>query len=113
LEKLKHFYENGFGWKIIQADGPIEYWEIQTVPVEPDGILNKSGVNGGMYKKQVPESRLVNYFTVESISDFLLKIEKLDGKVIQPKQELLEIGWIATAEDLEGNLFALIQPIRV
>lgn len=58
-----------------------------------------------MYKKQVPESRLENYFTVESISDFLLKIEKLDGKVIQPKQEVLEIGWIATAEDLEGNLF--------
>jgi hypothetical protein len=37
-----------------------------------------TGVNGGMYKKQVPESILVNYFTVESISDFLFGIEKLD-----------------------------------
>jgi hypothetical protein len=37
-----------------------------------------TGVNAGMYKKQVPESILVNYFTVESISDFLFGIEKLD-----------------------------------
>ncbi len=65
-----------------------------------------------MYKKQVLESKPVNYFTVESITDFLAKIEKLGGKDIQPKQEIPEIGWIAAAEDPEGNLFALIQPIR-
>jgi predicted enzyme related to lactoylglutathione lyase len=66
-----------------------------------------------MYKKEVPESKPVNYFAVESISDFLEKIEKLGGKVTQPKQEVPEIGWIAAAEDPEGNLFALIQPICV
>jgi uncharacterized protein len=112
VEKLKRFYEEIFGWKITQASGPIEYWEIQTVPVSPDGTLIRPGVNGGMYKKQVPESKSVNYFTVESITDFLAKIEKLGGKVTQPKQEVPEIGWIAAAEDPEGNLFALIQPIR-
>ncbi|TFH24680.1 hypothetical protein E4G67_01750 [Candidatus Bathyarchaeota archaeon] len=48
VEKLKRFYENVIGWKIIQADGPIEYWEIQIVPVAPDGMLTKSGVNGGI-----------------------------------------------------------------
>ena len=113
VEKLKRFYEEVFGWKIIQASGPIEYWVIQTVPVDPNGMLMRPGVNGGMYKKQVPESKPVNYFAVESISDFLAKIEKLGGKVTQPKQEVPEIGWIAAAEDPEGNLFALIQPIRV
>lgn len=113
VEKLKSFYEEVFGWKIIQASGPIEYWVIQTVPVDSNGMLLRPGVNGGMYKKQVPESKPVNYFAVESISDFLEKIEKLGGKVTQPKQEVPEIGWIAAAEDPEGNLFALIQPIRV
>jgi len=113
VEKLKRFYEDVFGWKIPQATGPIEYWVIQTVPVDPKGMLLRPGVNGGMYKKQVPESKPVNYFTVESISDFLAKIEKLGGSVTQPKQEVPEIGWIAAAEDPEGNLFALIQPIRV
>ena len=113
VDKLKRFYEEVFGWKIVQASGPIEYWVIQTVPVDKDGMLVRPGVNGGMYKKQVPESKPVNYFSVESISNFLEKIVKLGGKVTQPKQEVPEIGWIAAAEDPEGDIFALIQPIRV
>jgi uncharacterized protein len=113
VEKLKRFYEEVFGWKITQASGPIEYWVIETVPVDENGKLLRTGVNGGMYKKMVSESRPVNYFAVESISDFLAKIERMGGKVTQPKQEVPEIGWIAAAEDPEGNLFALIQPIRV
>ena len=90
VEKLKRFYEEVFGWKIIQASGPIEYWVIQTVPVDPNGMPVRPGVNGGMYKKQVPESKPINYFAVESITDFLAKIEKLGGKVTQPKQEVPE-----------------------
>jgi hypothetical protein len=52
-------------------------------------MLTRLGVNEGMYKKQVSESRLVNYFTVESIGVFLLRIEKLDGGVIQTNQGVL------------------------
>ncbi len=112
VEKLKTFYEAVFGWKIELALGPIEYWTIQTVPVDANGMLLRPGVNGGMYKKQVPESKPINYFAVESISDFLAKTEKMGGKVIQPKQEVPNVGWIAAAEDPEGNEFALIQPLR-
>jgi len=113
IEKLKRFYEEVFGWKITQSPGPIEYWLIQTVPVDQDGKLKRPGVNGGLYKKDVPESKPINYYSVESISDFLAKIEKLGGKVTQPKQEVPEIGWIAAAEDPEGNQFALFQPILI
>jgi predicted enzyme related to lactoylglutathione lyase len=113
LEKIKSFYEKVFGWNIVQAPGPIEYWVIQTVPTDPKGMLLRPGVNGGMYKRQVPESKPINYFSVESISDFLDKIVKHGGKVTQPKQEVPEVGWIAAAEDPEGNAFALIEPIKV
>jgi uncharacterized protein len=113
VEKLKRFYEEAFGWKITQASGPIDYWLIQTVPVDPKGMLLRPGVNGGMYKKQQLENKPLNYFAVESISDFLEKIVKLGGKVTQPKEEVPEIGWIAAAEDPEGNQFALIESIRV
>jgi uncharacterized protein len=65
VEKLKRFYKEVFGWKIIQAAGLIEYWIIQTVPVDPNGILTGPGVNGGMSKKEVPESKPLNYFVVE------------------------------------------------
>ena len=112
VDKIKAFYEQVFGWTIQQAPGPIEYWTIQTVPVDPKGMLLRPGVNGGMYKRQVPDSKPINYFSVESISDFLDKIVKLGGKVTQTKQEVPEVGWIAAAEDPEGNAFALIEPIK-
>ena len=32
VEKLKAFYEEVFGWKIVQATGSIESCVIQTVP---------------------------------------------------------------------------------
>jgi predicted enzyme related to lactoylglutathione lyase len=112
VEKLKRFYEEVFGWKIIQVGGPIEYWIIQTVPTDDRGMLLHTGVNGGMYRRQASESKPVNYIAVESITDFLDKIVKLGGKVTQPKQEVPEVGWVAAAEDPEGNAFALIEPIK-
>lgn len=112
IEKLKQFYEQVFGWKIIQVPGPIEYWIIQTVPTDENGMLQRPGVNGGMYQKNQPENKPINYFAVESISEFLTKIEKQGGKIIQPKQEVPNVGWIAAAQDPEGNQFALIEPLR-
>jgi predicted enzyme related to lactoylglutathione lyase len=113
VAKIKKFYEDVFGWKIIQAGGPIEYWIIQTVPTDNKGMTLHPGVNGGMYKRQTPEGKPINYYSVESITDFLEKIVKLGGKIIQPKQEVPEVGWIAAAEDPEGNAFALIEPLKV
>jgi predicted enzyme related to lactoylglutathione lyase len=112
VEKLKQFYEEVFGWKIIQYPGPIDYWVIQTVPVDSNGMTLRPGVNGGMFKKQQPEVKPLNYFSVESINDYLTKILRLGGKVISPKQEVPNVGWIAAAEDPEGNQFAVIQPLR-
>ena len=34
VEKVRAFYEKVFGWTITQADSPIEYWIIQTVPMD-------------------------------------------------------------------------------
>jgi predicted enzyme related to lactoylglutathione lyase len=113
VEKLKAFYEKIFDWKIVQTPGPIDYWIIQTVPVDENGMTLRPGVNGGLYRRLQPENKPINYFAVESISDFLTKIEKLGGKVTQPKQEVPNIGWIAAAEDPEGNAFALIQPLQM
>jgi uncharacterized protein len=111
LEKLKVFYEKVFGWKIVQVPGPIDYWVIQTVPTDENGMLLHPGVNGGMYKKLQPEIKPLNYYSVESITEFLDKIVKLGGKVISPKQEVPNVAWVAAAADPEGNQFALIEPL--
>ncbi len=112
VEKLKQFYEQLFGWKIQEYPGPIDYWTIQTVPVDANGMPLRPGVNGGLYRKPEPNIRPLNYYSVESINDCLVRLEVLGGKVISPKQEVPDIGWVAAAVDPEGNPFALIEPIK-
>lgn len=111
VEKLRRFYEQLFGWKILQYAGPIDYWLIQTVPTDENGMLLRAGVNGGMYRKPQQDIKPLNYYAVESINDYLSKIEKLGGKIVSPKQEVPDVGWVAAATDPEGNQFALIEPL--
>lgn len=112
VEKLKQFYEQLFGWKIQEYPGPIDYWTIQTVPVDANGTPLRPGVNGGLYRKPEPNIRPLNYYSVESINDCLVRLEVLGGKVISPKQEVPDVGWVAAAVDPEGNPFAFIEPIK-
>jgi predicted enzyme related to lactoylglutathione lyase len=63
-----------------------------------------------VYKKEQAKLKLVNYFSVESIDDFIKKIKALGGKMIGPKQEVTNVGLIALAVDPEGNQFAIMQP---
>jgi predicted enzyme related to lactoylglutathione lyase len=109
VEKLKKFYSELFGWKIEKTPGPVEYWSIQTVPVNEKGEPIRPGVNGGMMKKQNPEHKPVSYILVESVDEYVKKIESLDGKIVVPKMEVPGIGWWALASDPEGNQFAILQ----
>jgi predicted enzyme related to lactoylglutathione lyase len=113
VEKLRNFYGELFGWKIEKTPGPVEYWSIETVPVDEKGALIRPGVNGGLMKRQNPEHKPVNYVLVESVDGYTKKVEALGGRVIVPKMEVPGIGWWALALDPEGNQFAMLQPIRV
>ena len=111
VKKLRKFYSELFGWKIEKMPGPVEYYGIETVPVNKKGMPERPGVNGGMMKKQNPEHKPINYIAVESVDEYVKKIEALGGKVIVPKMEVPEIGWWASALDPEGNQFAILQSI--
>jgi predicted enzyme related to lactoylglutathione lyase len=113
VEKLKKFYAGLFGWKIEKYSGPMEYWMIQTVPTDDKGMTLRPGVNGGMVKKESPEQKPVNYISVDSIDESIKQVTKLGGKIVMPKQEVPNVGWIATAADPEGNQIALLQPQRM
>lgn len=113
VSKLKTFYEGLFGWKLLKAPmGGAEYWLIHTVPTDDKGMLLRPGVNGGLYQKQPQQEGIkqVNYIAIESIDEYLAKVEKLGGKILVPKQQVPTVGWIAVAMDPEGNQFGLLQP---
>jgi predicted enzyme related to lactoylglutathione lyase len=109
VQRLKIFYSRLFGWKIEKTPGPMEYWSIETVPVDNKGQPIRPGVNGGMMKRQNPQHKPVNYILVESVDEYSKKIETLGGKVIVPKMEVPGIGWWAMALDPEGNQFAILE----
>lgn len=112
VEKMRKFYSKLFGWKIEKFPGPIDYWNIETVPVDKKGMSIRPGVNGGMMKRQQPEHKPVNYIAVESVDEYTKKIEALGGKVLVPKMEVPGIGWWALALDPEGNQFAILQSMQ-
>jgi predicted enzyme related to lactoylglutathione lyase len=111
VEKLRKFYSALFGWKIERMPGPVEYWGVATVPVNEKGMPQRPGVNGGMMKRQNPEHKPVNYIAVESVDEYVKKIEALGGRVIAPKMEVPGIGCGASALDPEGNQFAILQSV--
>jgi predicted enzyme related to lactoylglutathione lyase len=110
-EKLRNFYSKLFGWKIEKTPGPMDYWMIQTVPIDEKGVPIRPGVNGGMMKRQNPGHKPVNYIAVESVDEYTKKIEALGGKITIPKMEVPGIGWWAFALDPEGNQFAILQQV--
>ena len=112
VEKLKKFYSLLFGWKIEKMPGQVEYYGIYTVPMDEKGMPLRPGVNGGMMKKQNAEHKAVNYIQVESVDEYMKKIESLGGRIVVPKMEVPGIGWWALALDPEGNQFAILQPMQ-
>ncbi len=112
-EKLKEFYSKLFGWKIEKYPGPMEYWLIHTVPVDDKGMPLRPGVNGGMFKKERPENKPVNYISVESIDKCIEQVKALGGKIVQQKLEVQGVGWVAIALDPEGNQIAMLQPAQM
>lgn len=113
VESLKSFYENVLGWKIIKTTSTgTDYWLIQTVPTDEKGMLQRPGVNGGLYERTPEWSGVnqVNYISVENIDEYIAKVTAAGGKIIMPKQQVPTVGSIAVAADPEGNAFGLIQP---
>ncbi len=73
------------------------------MPKEPGAI------NGGMFKRKVPNQSPVIVINVPSIDDYLGKIEKAGGKMVLPKQNVGDFGFYAQFSDTEGNVIGLWQ----
>ena len=88
----------------------MEYWSIQTVPIDEKGMLLRPGVNGGMYKKDMAGAIPVSYVAVEDIDRALKEAKMLGAKVVSDKAEIPTIGKFAIVLDPEGNPIGIMQP---
>jgi uncharacterized protein len=105
-EAVQPFYRDVFGWKFQKFEGgPIEYWLITT------GGDKEPGINGGLTRPREGQSPgTLNTIAVESLDRTIKEIEQAGGKICVPKMAIPEIGWLAYAQDLAGNVFGIIEP---
>ena len=109
FERAKKFYTDVF--KITLTELPMSnpnHSEMRYATFPFDENANGSG--GALVKinevKPGAGGTLV-YFASKEINDELSRIEPAGGKVIRPKMNIGEYGFIALAEDTEGNLIGL------
>jgi predicted enzyme related to lactoylglutathione lyase len=111
VERASKFYTMVFEWNMQKLANPEDpskdYWFFDT----KDENGNK-GIGGGLMKRQAPEHSVTNYITVPSVDDYVSKIEKAGGKVIMPKTEIPEMGFILVFLDTENNMFGLYEALK-
>jgi predicted enzyme related to lactoylglutathione lyase len=101
-ERAAKFYTEAFGWKINKWEGPMEYWLVAT------GEKSEPGIDGGIMKRGEVKT-ITNTIGVDSVDEFINKIESAGGAVIAPKTAVPGVGWFAYCADTEGNLFGIMQ----
>jgi len=102
-ERAIKFYEKVFGWQITKWDGPFDYWLVTT------GEDDEMGINGAIMTKEMGEM-VRDTIGVDSFDDFAEKIEKEGGKMLTDKMNIPNIGDMASFQDTEGNIFAILEP---
>ncbi len=104
LDRAKKFYETVFNLKL--ADAPMEWGKQSFFPFNPQS----ANISGALVEKKEykPNSNnTVIYFETENIIAEEQRIEKAGGKVVQPKMNIGEFGFISIFIDTEGNTVGL------
>ena len=103
--RAKTFYETVLDLKITNA--PMPDMEYGMFPYDNDA----EGVGGGIVKyegyKPSADGPVIYLNAGEDLAPALARVEAAGGKVIMPKTDIGENGFMATLLDTEGNRVAL------
>lgn len=102
-ERALNFYKEVFGWESRRWDGPMPYWLLNT------GASDEPGINGGVCKRSESPVNCINSIKVESVDEYIARIEAHGGTVVAPKTTLPKVGYLAYCQDTEGNIFGIMQ----
>jgi len=104
-EKSAAFYENLFGWKVIEKEtaNGLDVW-IFDMGGEPRTQTFRRG--GIWFRPECEPLSIMVYIVVYDTNSILNKVTELGGKVIIPKTQQGPV-FRACFTDLDGNLFGL------
>ena len=103
VERATKFYAEVFGWQIHKWDGPDDYWRAST------GGDGEAGIDGAIQGRPQPGAIGMNFIDVESVDDYIAKIQANGGTLVRPKIHIPEVGYTAVCNDTEGNPVGLFQ----
>ena len=104
LDRAKKFYETVFNVKL--TDAPIQWGKQSFFPFSPES----SDISGALVEKDgfvASSNNTIIYFETEDNISEEQRIEKAGGKVVQPKMNIGEFGFISIFIDTEGNTIGL------
>jgi uncharacterized protein len=104
LDRAQSFYENVLGIEMQRQD--LGDLKMAWFPMVRDG----DGATGTLVQNEnyTPSyAGSMVYFSVDSIEDAIGRVETNGGKVLNPKSNIGEFGFVAHFEDSEGNRVAL------
>lgn len=104
------FYTAVFGWEFKRLRSPMPYWLITTGPADTPGL------DGGLHPRVGPPpepGQAVTAFLctidVPALDAAVAAINKHGGAVLSPKIPVPGTGWLAYANDSEGNVIGLME----
>jgi predicted enzyme related to lactoylglutathione lyase len=109
-QRAMRFYTALLGWTFTKWDAPQDYWLIKTG--EPD----TRGIDGGMLPRRGPPpapmqavNAFVCTFDVADLDAMIRQVGELGGSIVLPRMAIPAVGWLAYANDTEGNIFGMMQ----
>jgi predicted enzyme related to lactoylglutathione lyase len=106
LDRAIAFYEDVFSYQLTRAD--VDGYDMAFFPRAGDA----PGASGALAKGDVYRPSYdgpVIYFDVPDIDAVLARATARGSKVLYPKKDIGEAGFVAEIEDSEGNRIALSQ----
>jgi predicted enzyme related to lactoylglutathione lyase len=106
IDRAVAFYEAVFGYTLTRQ--LVDGYEMAFFP-RPDGQPGASGAlaKGDVYRPS--HDGAVIYFDVSDIDAVLARASARGSRVLYPKKDIGEAGFVAEIEDSEGNRIALSQ----
>jgi predicted enzyme related to lactoylglutathione lyase len=105
--RAQQFYKNVFGWDMKKVESQVEP-KVELWMCETEDKNGKKGITGGMMKRDTLPT-VTNYILVNSIDEYISKINKSGGRVTVQRTEIPNIGFYAMFLDSENNLFGLFE----
>jgi uncharacterized protein len=108
MEAAKRFYGELFGWGLQAYGDGNDYLLAATTEVGPDFRPTEPGaINGALMQRGADAPAPVVVIEVDSLDEYLGRVEEAGGEVVRPKSEVPSMGYYAYVRDGQGNVIGL------